>query len=95
MHKKIYIAIITVLVLGSIILFELLLGRNSISEQRRVAQENAQFQQEIDSLNNVIKLQEEEIERILNDSLYKETILRTRYGMSRKDEKAFQMVNQK
>ena len=51
------------------------------------------YQEEIDSLQKVIDGYKHEIERIREDSLYKESILRTRYGMSRKDEKAFQLVH--
>lgn len=92
MHKKIYIVIIVVLFLLAVMAAQLLFGHNSIPRQHQVEQEIAGYQAQIDSLNAVIEHHQQEIERLTNDSLYKENILRTRYGMSRKDEKSFQMV---
>ena len=46
----------------------------------------------MDSLNALIEQYKKEIELLENDSLYKEGVLRSRYGMSRKGEKVFQLV---
>ena len=92
MHKKIYIAIIAVLFLLSIVVAELLFGKNSIPRQKQVKQEIAMYQAKVDSLNALIEQYKKEIELLENDSLYKEGILRSRYGMSRKGEKVFQLV---
>ena len=92
MHKKIYIAIIAVLFLLSIVVAELLFGKNSIPRQKRVKQEIAMYQAKVDSLNALIEQYKKEIELLENDSIYKEGILRSRYGMSRKGEKVFQLV---
>jgi cell division protein FtsB len=92
MHKKIYIAIIAVLFLLSIVVAELLFGKNSIPRQKQVKQEIAMYQAKVDSLNALIEQYKKEIEMLENDSIYKEGILRSRYGMSRKGEKVFQLV---
>ena len=92
MHKKKYIAIIAVLFLLSIVVAELLFGKNSIPRQKQVKQEIAMYQAKVDSLNALIEQYKKEIELLENDSIYKEGILRSRYGMSRKGEKVFQMV---
>ena len=92
MHKKKYIAIIAVLFLLSIVVAELLFGKNSIPRQKQVKQEIAMYQAKVDSLNALIEQYKMEIELLENDSIYKEGILRSRYGMSRKGEKVFQLV---
>ena len=92
MHKKIYIAIIAVLFLLSIVVAELAFGKNSIPRQNQVKQEIAMYQAKVDSLNALIEQYKKEIELLENDSLYKEGVLRSRYGMSRKGEKVFQLV---
>ena len=92
MHKKKYIAIIAVLFLLSIVVTELLFGKNSIPRQKQVKQEIAMYQAKVDSLNALIEQYKKEIELLENDSIYKEGILRSRYGMSRKGERVFQMV---
>ena len=92
MHKKIYIAILVVFFFVAIVVSQLLFSKGNIFEQQRLTQQIAQQQHQIDSLNAVIEERKLQIERLQNDSLYKEEILRTRYGMSRKDEKVFQMV---
>lgn len=92
MHKKIYIAIIAVLFLLSIVVAELLFGKNSIPRQKQVKQEIAMYQAKVDSLNALIEQYKKEIDLLENDSIYKEGILRSRYGMSRKGEKVFQLV---
>ena len=92
MHKKKYIAIIAVLFLLSIVITELLFGKNSIPRQKQVKQEIAMYQDKVDSLNALIEQYKKEIELLENDSIYKEGILRSRYGMSRKGEKVFQLV---
>ena len=73
-------------------MFHLLFGKNSIPEQRRIAREIKLYQMQIDSLSKVIEERDELIQKLKTDSLYKEEILRTRYGMSRENEKVFQLV---
>lgn len=92
MHKKIYIVIIVVLFLLIVMSSQLILGHNSIPHQKEVEKEIAAYQAQIDSLTAIIEHHNLEIEKLKKDSLYKEHILRTRYGMSRKGEKVFQLV---
>lgn len=92
MHKRIYIALVVLIFLMAVMVVQLLFGNNSIPRQQQVKQEIAEYQAQVDSLQNLIEKHQQEIERLKNDSLYKEQILRTRYGMSRKDEKVYQMV---
>ena len=67
-------------------------GKNSLKQQQKITQDIARFEAQIDSLQHAIDSCNIEIERLKNDSLYKENLLRTRYGMSRKGERVFQMV---
>lgn len=92
MHRKIYIAIIAVLFLLFIVAAQLLFGKNRIPRQNQVKKDIATYQAQVDSLNALIEQYKKEIELLENDSVYKESILRTRYGMSRKGEKVFQLV---
>ncbi len=92
MHKKIYIVLIVILFLVVVMAIQLLFGQNSIPRQQQVKDEIAAYQAQIESLQTVIESRSAEIERLKSDSLYKEEILRTRYGMSKKEEKVFQLV---
>lgn len=92
MHKKIYAVLIAIVILIAIMAVQLIFGQNSIPRQQRVKEDIARYQDQIDSLQKVIESYKLEIERIKTDSLYKESILRTHYGMTTKDEKAFQLV---
>ena len=71
---------------------QLLFGKNSLKQQHKVAHDIELYQAQIDSLQQAIDSCNMEIERLKSDSLYKESLLRTRYGMSRKGERVFQMV---
>ena len=91
MHIRLLIGIATVIAFAFLV-FHLLFGKDSIPEQRRIVKEIELSQKEIDSLTKVIEQRDELIQKLKTDSLYKEEILRTRYGMSREGEKAFQLV---
>ncbi|SOD13629.1 cell division protein FtsB [Fibrobacter sp. UWB16] len=91
MHIRLLIGIATVIAFAFLV-FHLLFGKDSIPEQRRIVKEIELYQKEIDSLTKVIEQRDELIQKLKTDSLYKEEILRTRYGMSREGEKAFQLV---
>ena len=67
-------------------------GKNSLKQQQKITENIARYEAQIDSLQHAIDSCNIEIERLKNDSLYKENLLRTRYGMSRKGERVFQMV---
>ena len=92
MHKKIYIVILVFLFFIGILLLQLFFSKGNLIEQRNVKQQIKESELRIDSLKKVIEENEREIQRLQEDSLYKEEILRTRYGMSRDGEKVFQMV---
>ena len=92
MHKKIYIAILIVIFFVAIVVSQLLFSKGNVFEQQRLILQIENQQRQIDSLNVIIEERKMQIERLQNDSLYKEEILRTRYGMSRKGEKVCQMV---
>ena len=92
MHKKIYIAILVVIFFVAIVVSQLLFSKGNVFEQQRLILQIENQQRQIDSLNVIIEERKMQIERLQNDSLYKEEILRTRYGMSRQGEKVFQMV---
>jgi len=91
LHIRLLIGIATVIAFAFLV-FHLLFGKDSIPEQRRIVKEIELYQKEIDSLTKVIEQRDELIQKLKTDSLYKEEILRTRYGMSREGEKAFQLV---
>ena len=91
MHLRLLIGSVTVIAFAFLV-FHLLFGKDSIPEQRRIAREIELYQKQIDSLSKVIEERNELIQKLKTDSLYKEEILRTRYGMSRQDEKVFQLV---
>ncbi|MBO4830070.1 MAG: septum formation initiator family protein [Fibrobacter sp.] len=91
MHIRLIIGIATAITFAFLV-FHLLFGKNSIPEQRRIAKEIELYQKKIDSLGKVLENREQLIQKLKTDSLYKEEILRTHYGMSRENEKVFQLV---
>ena len=91
MRSRIFIIIATVIAFAFLV-FQALFGKNSFPEQHRISNEIEFYQKQIDSLNKVIESRNELINKLKTDSLYKEEILRTRYGMSRENEKVFQLV---
>jgi len=91
LHIRLIIGIATAITFAFLV-FHLLFGKNSIPEQRRIAKEIELYQKKIDSLGKVLENREQLIQKLKSDSLYKEEILRTHYGMSRENEKVFQLV---
>ena len=91
MHIRLIIGIATSITFAFLV-FHLLFGKNSIPEQHRIAKEIELYQMQIDSLTKIIEERDELIQKLKTDSLYKEEILRTRYGMCRENEKVFQLV---
>ena len=92
MHKKIYIFILAFLFFIGVLVLQLFFSKGNIFEQKKIEHLITEYEFKVDSLKGVINDYKSEIERLQNDSLYKEEILRTRYGMSRDGEKVFQMV---
>jgi len=87
-----WIILFTIVATFAIVISQLMFGKNSLKQQQRITQNIEMFQAQIDSLQHAIDSCNIEIERLKKDSLYKENLLRTRYGMSRKGERVFQMV---
>jgi cell division protein FtsB len=87
-----WIILFTIVATIAIVISQLMFGKNSLKQQQKVTQGIAKYEAQIDSLKHAIDSCNIEIERLKNDSLYKENLLRTRYGMSRKGERVFQMV---
>lgn len=93
MKKRFFwIILFTIVATIAIVISQLMFGKNSLKQQKKITQDIARFEAQIDSLQHAIDSCNIEIERLKNDSLYKENLLRTRYGMSRKGERVFQMV---
>ena len=87
-----WIILFTIVATIAIVISQLMFGKNSLKQQQKITQDIARFEAQINSLQHAIDSCNIEIERLKNDSLYKENLLRTRYGMSRKGERVFQMV---
>lgn len=93
MKKRFFwIILFAIVVTVAIVVSQLMFGKNSIKQQQKVKHDIAMYEAQIDSLKRAIDSCNVEIERLKSDSLYKEELLRTRYGMSRKGERVFQMV---
>ncbi|OWV13170.1 hypothetical protein B7989_04570 [Fibrobacter sp. UWB5] len=87
-----WIILFTIVATIAIVISQLMFGKNSLKQQQKITENIARYEAQIDSLQHAIDSCNIEIERLKNDSLYKENLLRTRYGMSRKGERVFQMV---
>ena len=87
-----WIILFTIVATIAIVISQLMFGKNSLKQQQKITQDIARYEAQIDSLQHAIDSCNIEIERLKKDSLYKENLLRTRYGMSRKGERVFQMV---
>ena len=92
MSKGHFIFLLGIFIAIAVVVLQLLFGKDSLNQQHKVALDIEKYQAQIDSLQHAIDSCNNEIERLKNDSLYKESLLRTHYGMSRKGEKVFQMV---
>ena len=93
MKKRFFwIILFTIVATIAIVISQLMFGKNSLKQQQKITQDIARYEAQIYSLQHAIDSCNIEIERLKNDSLYKENLLRTRYGMSRKGERVFQMV---
>ena len=92
MHKKIYIFVLAFLFLIGVLVLQLFFSKGNVFEQKKIEHLITEYEFKVDSLKGVIEDYKSELERLQNDSLYKEQILRPKYGMSREGEKVFQMV---
>ena len=87
-----WIILFAIVVTIAIVVSQLMFGKNSIKQQQKITHDIKMYEMQIDSLKHAIDSCNVEIERLKKDSLYKEDLLRTHYGMSRKGERVFQMV---
>lgn len=92
MSKGHLLFILGIFIAIAVVALQMFFGKDSLNQQHKVALDIEKYQAQIDSLHHAIDSCNLEIERLKNDSLYKESLLRTRYGMSRKGERVFQMV---
>lgn len=92
MHKRIYIFILAFLFFIGVLVLQLFFSKGNLFEQKKIEHLITEYEYKVDSLKSIIDDYKSELERLQNDSLYKEQILRTKYGMSREGEKVFQMV---
>ncbi|WP_407457325.1 FtsB family cell division protein [Fibrobacter sp.] len=92
MSKGLLLFILVILIAAAVVIMPIFFGKDSLNQQHKVSLDIEKYQAQIESLHHAIDSCNLEIERLRNDSLYKENLLRTRYGMSRKGEHVFQMV---
>ena len=92
MSKGLLLFFLVLLIDAAVVIIPIFCGEDSLNQQHKVALDIEKYQAQIESLHHAIDSCNLEIERLKTDSLYKENLLRTRYGMSRKGEKVFQKV---
>jgi len=92
LSKRFFIPLLVLTLATIVVVFSLVFGKNSITQQRRLTREITSYQTTIDSLQKIIDERNLTIQRLRNDSLYIEEQLRVKYGMSRKGERVFQFV---
>ena len=92
MSKGLLLFFLVLLIAAAVVIMPIFFGKDSLHQQHKVALDIEKYQAQIESLHHAIDSCNLEIERLKTDSLYKENLLRTRYGMSRKGEKVFQKV---
>ncbi len=74
------------------VLGHFLFGEKGVTEQSILNHQIKELETKIDSLQKEVELKKEIRERLLRDTLYIESIARTRFGMSRKNEKVYYFV---
>ena len=92
MSKGLLLFFLVLLIAAAVVIMPIFFGKDSLNQQHKVALDIEKYQAQIESLHRAIDSCNLEIERLKTDSLYKENLLRTRYGMSRNGEKVFQKV---
>lgn len=93
LKKKSTIAFIIIIIFSVIMVFQLLFGKNSLWSQRRLYNHIQALEQHIDYLKVELENEKKENARLKTDSFYLESIIRTRYGMSKSDELPVQFVD--
>ncbi|HOG68192.1 MAG TPA: septum formation initiator family protein [Fibrobacteraceae bacterium] len=72
---------------------QLIFGKNGLLGQHRLYNHIQSLEIEIDSLKVELQKQQDENKRLKTDSFYLEYLVRTRYGMSKKDELPIQFID--
>lgn len=86
----IFLILVVIAVVGNF-----LFGEKGFTEQRSLSRQIKELEFKIDSLSQELKTKKEIQERLQKDTLYIETIARTRFGMSRKEETVYYFVPEK
>lgn len=71
---------------------KLIMGHNGLLRQIEVQQQNSALRKHNDSLHTILHGMEQQKSRLLKDSAYMEEIARTRFGMSKPDEKVYRFL---
>lgn len=77
----------------AISLYSFSFGENGLYKQHNLKKQIAVLGQEADSLKKILEFRKDEGERLLTDSFYMESIARTKYGMSKKNETVYQFLD--
>lgn len=89
--RTLFIILVVIGILAAFLLF-MFEEKNSWTAQKELRQEIAILEAEKDSLNKELEARKETIRMLEEDSFYIEKIARTKYGMTKKGEKAFQFI---
>ena len=93
MKKQIqHVGIIIIIAFIVASVWHFFMGQTGVWNQHKLSQRIAELETEQDSLKSEIQKQDFEAMRLLTDTFYIETLARTRYGMSRENEKAYYFV---
>ena len=91
MKRWIVVIIIFVIAIGS---YSVVFRPKGILDQITLSNQLKTLKIEIDSLKYELRSTQEQVKKLKNDSLYMETIVRTKLGMSRQGEKVFRFIPQ-
>lgn len=89
--KQILFVLVFVIVAASFYSFSF--GENGLYKQNNLKRQIAILGQEADSLKKILEYRKDEGERLLTDSFYMESIARTKFGMSKKNETVYQFLD--
>jgi cell division protein FtsB len=89
MKRWILIIIIFVIAIGT---YSVVFRSKGILAQITLSNQLEKLKLEIDSLKRELQSNRERVKKTKNDSLYMETLVRTKLGMSRKGEKIFRFI---
>lgn len=94
--RKIIIQITCVVLIAFIAssLWSFTFGDNGLWNQHKLQRQIEHLKFETDSLKAILEFRKHEGERLLKDSFYIESIARTKYGMSKKGETAYQFIDE-